>query len=49
MVLFLASPHAGAITGEAISIDGGSTPEFITETGPGQVAGDRTAGREATR
>ena len=26
MVLFLASPHAGAITGEAISIDGGSTP-----------------------
>ena len=24
MVLFLASPHASAITGEAISIDGGS-------------------------
>ena len=26
MVLFLASPHAAAITGESIAIDGGSTP-----------------------
>ncbi len=26
MVLFLASPHAGAITGQSIAIDGGSTP-----------------------
>jgi NAD(P)-dependent dehydrogenase (short-subunit alcohol dehydrogenase family) len=26
MVLFLASPHASAITGQSIAIDGGSTP-----------------------
>ena len=26
MVLFLASPHASAITGQSISIDGGSIP-----------------------
>ena len=26
MVLFLASPHAAAITGQAIAVDGGSTP-----------------------
>ena len=25
-VLFLASPHASAITGQSIAIDGGSTP-----------------------
>ena len=28
MVLFLASPHASAITGQSIAIDGGSTPEI---------------------
>jgi NAD(P)-dependent dehydrogenase (short-subunit alcohol dehydrogenase family) len=26
MVLFLASPHASAITGQSIAIDGGSIP-----------------------
>lgn len=29
MVLFLASPHAAAITGQAIAIDGGSTPSVF--------------------
>ena len=29
MVLFLASPHASAITGQAIGIDGGSTPSVV--------------------
>jgi len=27
MVLFLASPHAAAITGQAIGVDGGSSPD----------------------
>ncbi len=29
MILFLASPHASAITGQSIAIDGGSTPTVV--------------------
>ena len=29
LVLFLASVHAGAITGQSIAIDGGATPTVV--------------------